>query len=145
VLLILLPDRRYTFDREREPTPLACLIRDHAANATSPDDEHMVEFLLGADQGPDFVLPEDPEVRARLFAWHRGRSIHVHCWTDDEFEEVLHHCRSELGQRWKVVDRLASAESGMEFGYVLVRGRDRGRTRRWFSARRSTATGGAPR
>lgn len=146
VLLILLPDRRYTFDREREPTPLTCLIRDHAANATSPDDEHMVEFLLGADQGPDFVLPEDPELRASLFAWHRGRSIHVHCWTDDEFEEVLHHCRSELGQRWKVVDQLSSAESGMEFGYVLARGREGRRTRSWFRARRrSTAIGGARR
>ena len=146
VLLILLPDRRYTFDREREPTPLACLIRDHATGATTPDDEHMLEFLLGADQGPDFVVPEDPEVRAKLFAWHRDRSIHVHCWTDREFDDVLLHCTTELGHQWDVVDRLSSTESGMEFGYVLVRGRERRRTRRWFSTRRwSTATGAAPR
>ena len=70
VLLLLLPDRRCTFDSERDTTPLDCVIRDHEVRATTPDDEHLLEFLLGADQGPQFVLPDDPDERARLFAWH---------------------------------------------------------------------------
>jgi SAM-dependent methyltransferase len=130
VLLLLLPDRRCTFDRERDPTPLGCLIRDHEVAATVPDDEHLLEFLLGADQGPDFVLPQDPDDRARLFAWHRDRSIHVHCWTDDEFSDVLGYCADVLGHRWALRARLTTAETGMEFGYVLVRARHR-RARRF--------------
>ncbi len=130
VLLVLLPDRRYTFDRDREPTPLSCLIRDHEVGATTPDDAHMTEFLLGADQGPTFVLSDDPLERSELFEWHRSRSIHVHCWTDDEFPDVLRYCSNELDHRWKLVDRLASHETGLEFGYVLARARFR-RTRRF--------------
>jgi SAM-dependent methyltransferase len=122
--LILLPDRRYTFDRNREPTPLSCLIRDHEVGATTPDDVHMKEFLLGADQGPAFVLPDDPRERGELYEWHRNRSIHVHCWTEDEFPEVLRHCSEQLGHSWELVDQLDRREPEMEFGYVLARARD---------------------
>ena len=122
VLLLLLPDRRCTFDCERDATPLDCVIRDHEVAATTPDDDHLLEFLLGADQGPQFVIPDDPDERARLFAWHRERSIHVHCWTDDEFTEILRYCSDVLGHDWECRDRMSTAESGMEFGFVLVRG-----------------------
>ena len=121
VLLLLLPDRRCTFDAERAATPLECLLRDHESAATTPDDDHLLEFLLGADQGPQFVLPDDADERARLFAWHRERSIHVHCWTDDEFVDVLKCCSDVLGHDWECRDRLSTAESGMEFGFVLAR------------------------
>lgn len=121
VLLLLVPDRRCTFDRDRGATPLVCLIRDHERDATVPDDDHVLDFLLGADQGPEFEIPDDPDARARLFAWHRDRSIHVHCWTEDEFTEVLRYCAAELGQSWECRARLSTAENGMEFGFVLVR------------------------
>ena len=121
VLLLLVPDRRCTFDRDRGATPLTCLIRDHERDATVPDDDHVLDFLVGADQGPDFEIPDDPDARARLFAWHRDRSIHVHCWTEDEFTEVLRYCSDDLGQNWECRARLSTAENGMEFGFVLVR------------------------
>ena len=82
----------------------------------------MLEFLLGADQGPAFTLPDDPHERAELFELHRNRSIHVHCWTDCEFPTVLQYCSTKLGHRWECVDQLATEASGMEFGYVLARG-----------------------
>lgn len=121
VLLLLVPDRRCTFDRDRGATPLVCLIRDHELDATVPDDDHVLDFLVGADQGPEFEIPDDPDARARLFAWHRDRSIHVHCWTEDEFTEVLRYCADDLGQNWECRARLSTAENGMEFGFVLVR------------------------
>ena len=98
-----------------------CLIRDHERDATVPDDDHVLDFLVGADQGPEFEIPDDPDARARLFAWHRDRSIHVHCWTEDEFTEVLRYCSEDLGQNWECRARLSTAENGMEFGFVLVR------------------------
>jgi SAM-dependent methyltransferase len=137
VLLILVPDRRYTFDRDRSPTPLACLVRDHDAGATAPDDAHLLEFLLDVDQGPDFVLPDDPEERAALFDWHRSRSIHVHCWTDDEFPEVLRYCVDDLGHEWTVVEQFGSEDGGGEFGYVLARS-SHTRSRR-FALRKRTS------
>ena len=96
---------------------------------TVPDDEHVLEFLLGADQGPDFVLPDDPDAR-ELFAWHRDRSIHVHCWTDEEFVDVLRDRSDDLGHSWVLRKRLSTVQSGMEFGFVLERSR-RGQARRF--------------
>jgi SAM-dependent methyltransferase len=139
VLLLVLPDRRCTFDRDRGATPLECLIRDQEVRSTAPDDDHILDFLLGADQGPDFVLPKDPDERARLFAWHRERSIHVHCWTDSEFADVLRYCSDVLGQKWECRARVSTAESGMEFGVALVRSRHHRRRRfaRQLDGRRS--------
>jgi SAM-dependent methyltransferase len=120
--LILLPDRRTTFDHGRAPTTLQCLIRDHETGATEPDDEHVLDFLVHGDQGPDFVMPDDPAELAQLIQWHRDRSIHVHCWTEDEFPHVIEHCMRELGQGWELVDQRTTAETaGFEFGYLLRR------------------------
>jgi SAM-dependent methyltransferase len=122
VALILLPDRRHTFDHSRSATPLSCVLHDHEVGATAPDDAHVLDFLVEGDQGPGFRLPDDPDERARLIQWHRERSIHVHCWTDDEFPHVLRHCMQERDHCWEFVDQRSSAEAGgAEFGYVLRR------------------------
>src|SRR5438874_1912718 len=62
--------------------------------------------------------------RAAWFDWHRKRSIHVHCWTEDEFLEVLLHAIATMGHRWEFVDGIIAddeGEHGIEFGYVLRR------------------------
>jgi SAM-dependent methyltransferase len=43
--LILLPDMRRTFDRNRPPTGLDHLVREHSAGVTEVDDDHIREFL----------------------------------------------------------------------------------------------------
>src|SRR5262249_36227440 len=53
---------------------------------------------------------------------HRRRSIHVHCWTEDEFVPVLEHGMRCMGHGWLLVDALstgAAGSNGIEFGYVL--------------------------
>jgi len=45
VALIFLPDRRYTFDRKRSPTPLEHLIADHRDQVTVASDEHLEDHL----------------------------------------------------------------------------------------------------
>src|SRR5450631_2783503 len=49
VLLVFLPDRRFTFDRKRSPTPLAHLIEDHREQATIASDEHVEDYLRKTD------------------------------------------------------------------------------------------------
>jgi hypothetical protein len=125
VALILLPDRRATFDSRRASTPLAHLVAEHASGVTEVDDEHLLEFLANAGEGAAFLdIPGDPAARSAAFAWHRRRSIHVHCWTEEEFPEVVAHGIAELGHAWQLVDALALADEvpqGIEFGYVLRR------------------------
>src|SRR5665213_2692013 len=44
IVLILLPDRRRTFDRARQGTTLEHLLADHAVGMQVPDDDHIEEF-----------------------------------------------------------------------------------------------------
>jgi hypothetical protein len=98
-------------------------------------DEHIVEFVRS-------VSGADPS--AADIDLHRRRSIHVHCWTEDEFVPVLEHALRCMGHGWQLVDALstgAAGSNGIEFGYVLRKtagttdvGRFRADRRAWLDA-----------
>jgi SAM-dependent methyltransferase len=139
--IILLPDRRHTFDRTRLPTPLEHLIDDHARGVTQVDDEHIEEFLTLADKEASYTIAPDPENRDAFYNWHRERSIHVHCWTDTEFHQVLIYATIGLGLSWEIVDGVRLADD-LEFGYVLRRPRLHGL---WERLRTTAVPAGAAR
>lgn len=88
VLLIALPDkRRVWFDKNRQITPLRHLIDDLERDIKTVDEEHLIDFLKGARE----TIPDDDAARARLFEYHRERSIHVHVWTEHEMCEMFRH------------------------------------------------------
>lgn len=136
--VILLPDLRRTFDRNRPATPLEHLLGEYAAGIEVVDDDHIIEFLTLADaEGAHPEIPDEPRAREELFERLRRRSIHVHCWTEDDFPEVLRHCIEQLGQRWTILAQLPTGD-GMEFGYLLRRARwPRGRRFTMNAVRRS--------
>ena len=125
VHLILLPDRHLTFDRLRNPTDLSHLIAEHAAGVTQVDDSHIEEFILATapiDTPQSLYLSDDPVERQRQIEVHRHRSVHAHCWDQEEFAPVLHHTIASLGLGWEFVDALLTEEGGadsIEFGFVL--------------------------
>jgi SAM-dependent methyltransferase len=119
IAIVLLPDRRRTFDRERASTSLEHLIAEHTAGVQTVDDQHLFDFITLADPTEAFTRMPDQCGRGDFYAWHRERSIHVHCWTEDEFDSVLAYCRRAMRQRWSVIDRLALRDDGFEFGYAL--------------------------
>ncbi|MGH9153393.1 MAG: methyltransferase domain-containing protein [Acidimicrobiales bacterium] len=145
-LLVLLPDRHRTFDRDRRPTPLAHLVEEYERGVEEVDDDHVADFLVGTG----VPIPDDPGERSAVFDLHRRRSIHVHCWDEHEFFEVLVHSVAVLGHRWELVDAVLSddeGKDGFEFGYVLRRApalhdpdvlaeRLRLSWRRWYDHRR---------
>jgi SAM-dependent methyltransferase len=123
IAIVLLPDRRRTFDKTRPPTPLEHLVEDHACGVTRVDDEHVEEFLAHADRGSSRAFAPEGASREEFFNWHRLRSMHVHCWTEAEFHSVLIYAIVRLGLSWEIADRLERPYDGMEFGYVLRRSR----------------------
>lgn len=118
VALILLPDRHLTFDKDRDPTPLEHLVAEHTAGVTSVSDEHIVEFICKVTPGrePASISAEEREA-------HRRRSIHVHCWDQQEFFPVLLHGSEHLGHRWELLETIAPSEiePTNEFGFALRR------------------------
>ena len=129
LVLILLPDRHRTFDRDRAPTSLAHLVAEYEAGVTEVDDAHLIDFLkidrvIDADAVVDAPISELVPDGEELSELYRLRSIHVHCWDDEEFFPVLVHGVEKLGERWELVDGLLTDEGGpgsIEFGYVLRR------------------------
>jgi len=123
VMILVLPDRRRTFDRDRPATTLEHLVAEHEARVTVVDDAHVSEFLALAGAEAAYLEQPAGTDRAEFLEWHRRRSIHVHCWTEDEFPEVLRYCVTRLSHHWELIERYALAEGDIEFGYVLRKSR----------------------
>jgi SAM-dependent methyltransferase len=126
VVLILLPDRRRTWDRDREPTSLDHLVTEFRSNVTEVDDDHILDFLRGTAKyltdGYGLVESESPD--PSYLDQHRRRSVHVHCWDNDEFLQVILFAIEQLNHQWDFVDGLLTEELGpenIEFGLVLRR------------------------
>jgi SAM-dependent methyltransferase len=122
VLLALLPDRRRTFDRTRYGTPLEHLVAEHEAGTIVVDDAHIVEFIVHADHLMRREEGTEPEpMTQELIDAHRLRSIHAHCWTEDEFLDVVVYCVRDRGLGLTLVDGFSSraGRGGWEFGLVL--------------------------
>lgn len=120
VVLVFLPDRRYTFDRKRAPTPLAHLIAEHRDRITVVSDEHIEDYLRKTDVwDPSWT----PEQEREQFELNRQRSIHVHCWSEDEILPVIEYTIVEMGMRWELLDAMFvdDVADGFEFGFVLRR------------------------
>lgn len=91
VLYMAVPDRRFTFDHERDSTPLAHLVRDHFEGPQWSRRAHYEEwarFVAGA--APEQVPAEADALEAQNY------SIHFHVWTPISFLELVSHCRSDL-------------------------------------------------
>lgn len=120
VVLVFLPDRRHTFDRKRAPTPLAHLIAEHRDRVTVVSDEHIEDYLRKTDVwDPSWT----PEQEREQFELNRQRSIHVHCWSEDEFLPVIDYTIAEMGMSWELLDAMfvEDVPDGFEFGFVLRR------------------------
>jgi SAM-dependent methyltransferase len=120
-LVLVVPDRRKTFDRGRSATEISHVVDDHRRDVRLIEDEHVEQVL--ENDGIDIWSMSAAE-RSELASYHRSRSIHVHCWAPWEFNEVLAHAIEHLGHRWELVDATLCGEGGpegIEFGYVLRR------------------------
>jgi hypothetical protein len=122
VLVALLPDRRRTFDRTRYGTGVDHVIAEHRAGVTAVDDDHIVEFIVHADHLMRRAEGKEPEpLTDELVEAHRLRSIHAHCWTEDEFLDLLLYALRDVGLGFRLVDGFSSraGQGGWEFAVVL--------------------------
>jgi predicted SAM-dependent methyltransferase len=85
VLFLTVPDKRYTFDRDRPVTPLEHLLEDHDGATEISRREHVTEFVRLVLK---IVDPDEVERKVeRLLA--TDFSIHFHVWTQTELMELL--------------------------------------------------------
>jgi SAM-dependent methyltransferase len=146
-LVLVVPDRNVTFDSVRQPTPLAHVLAKFHQGVTQVEDEDIIEFCSAIYYQPPFLPTAvrewyDPQrLDAELLELHRRRSIHVHCWSPEEFASLIAGLLAKGLLSWKFADLyLPGDPRPIEFGLVLERGASTGRAasnqfvRDWTSA-----------
>ena len=86
VLYLALPDKRYTFDRERPLTPLEHLLRDYREGPEWSRRGHFEEWVSRVNG----VITEEEINRQVEELMTMEYSIHYHVWTQFEMLEMLH-------------------------------------------------------
>ncbi|HIK33394.1 MAG TPA: glycosyltransferase [Oscillatoriales cyanobacterium M59_W2019_021] len=115
-IYLAIPDKRYTFDRDRPVTTLEHLIRDDREGPETSQIQHFEEYVRLVDRVPETQLSE----RLRLLLVDMDFSIHFHVWTPEAFTEFLTYCQQELPYPFEL-ECLQSNEA--EFIAILRKGR----------------------
>jgi len=109
IAFLAIPDKRFTFDREREPTTVEHVLRDHGGGPAASRRAHYEDWAAHV------VWADDPVAEgARLD--EAGAEIHFHVWTREGFGELLTRARDVLNMPF---DLLALEPNRHEFIVIL--------------------------
>ncbi len=85
VLYLAIPDKRYTFDRDRPVTPIEHLMRDYQEGPAWSRRQHFEEWTRLVDRIED----RERASRAAEDLMAKGAPIHFHVWTQAELIELI--------------------------------------------------------
>jgi len=100
VLLLKVPDKRYTFDSRRSRTPLAHLVAEYEHPELFDWRSHYAEFVENV-HGRQPMEPELSQAAADLQA--AKFNIHYHAWIDADLREILDYTRQVWNFDWHTV------------------------------------------
>lgn len=117
-LFLAVPDKRFTFDRERPYTDLDHLFEDYEHPSRERDYAHFQEFAREVSCRTFHARPVEQSDEYARILWDQNYSIHYHVWDHDRFRMLL----SAMGERldaWnmRIVDEMPTAHD--EFIVVL--------------------------
>lgn len=113
ILYLAVPDRRRTFDADREPTPLEHVVEDHRDGPARSRRRHQEEWARLVEKVPANEVPTRVDALEAT-----NYSIHFHAWAPREFEALLDYAREAEGLPF-AVEALRSNEH--EFIAILRR------------------------
>jgi SAM-dependent methyltransferase len=92
IAYLAIPDRRFTFDEEREVTTLAHLIRDHEQGPDVSLREHYEDWCRHVDK----LQGQELSQKVELLLATRG-NVHFHVWEYPDMMEFFHYMTRETG------------------------------------------------
>ncbi|MBW4581457.1 MAG: glycosyltransferase [Tildeniella nuda ZEHNDER 1965/U140] len=117
-LILVVPDKERTFDRNRDITPLQHLIADYQEPSRERDKQHYFDFYEQAFPTAPDRLTEVVETK-----FQQGHDIHYHTFTYDSFTEVVNYVCKHVAP-WSSVwsqPTLSNPEHDIEFYFVLTK------------------------
>lgn len=134
LLLCAYPDRRFTFDIDRQPTTIETLRNRHALGLKMPDPDTVYDYFvhyrdvfvgkiwqgMPDDRGPRRYTPELARTKAQL-ATETYVDVHCNIFADREFESLIGglHASGETGL--KMVRFVPTTRPFNEFFFALSR------------------------
>ena len=111
ILYLVIPDKLYTFDKDRPSTPFEHLVRDHEEGPAWSRDEHFLEWSEKVDKFSGQAARERAESLKAM-----DYSIHYHVWTKPELMAAL----DTINQRYSLGFELQCfVNNGEEGIYIL--------------------------
>ncbi len=98
VVFLALPDKRFTFDKNRQRTCLEHLIRDYLEGSGISRFEHFREWTKFVEPqfGRVYATKEEIESRAHELM-NQNYSIHYHVWEPIDVNDMLRYCADKQG------------------------------------------------
>ena len=113
-MVLVIPDKHVTFDRDRPVTTLEHLIADYTRPSRERDWEHYIEFFTKC-------FPQPDPLHSAGGVFERGDDIHFHVWTYESFQEMVQYARQKL-QPWSSVwSQRRLSDQDIEFYFVLTK------------------------
>jgi hypothetical protein len=98
ILYLAIPDKRYSFDKNRPITSISHLFRDYREGPDWSKREHFEEWIRHFDK-----IKDDDEVERRvLHLININPSIHYHVWTQVEVLELIIGLKKELHLNFEI-------------------------------------------
>lgn len=91
ILLVVLPDPKYTFDHRRPITAFDHLLEDYACNRDETDLQHLEEILRLHDLERDPLAGSFEQFEARSLANAQNRCLHQHVFDGALAKQLLEH------------------------------------------------------
>lgn len=113
-LVLIVPDKEVTFDKDRHLTSLDHAILDFESPSRERDWEHYVEFFQKCFPRPD-------PVSAAKTPFEEGHDIHYHTWTYESFEHMVDYVREKIEPWSEVWSHRRLSQQDIEFYFVLVK------------------------
>jgi len=111
ILYMGVPNKHYTFDRDRPLTTLDHLVKDYHEGPEWSKHGHYQEYVRLVDKMPEAKIAE----RMKLLL-DMDYSIHFHVWQPDTFLELLSYCQEKLNFGFTIEQFL---ENHIEFICIL--------------------------
>ncbi len=112
-LVLIVPDKPATFDRNRTLTTFEHILADYHMPSRERDFEHYLEFFT-------HCFPQDDPVSAAKSTWEIGDDIHFHTWTFESFGDMARQLEKRISCEWsRIWSHPRLSEKEYEFYYVL--------------------------
>jgi SAM-dependent methyltransferase len=113
-LVLVVPDKVVTFDRDRALTSLEHLLADYTRPSRERDWEHYIEFFAKSFPQPDPLMAAGP-------VFERGDDIHFHVWTYETFGDLIAYVCRHIAPWSSVWSRKRLSEQDIEFYFILTK------------------------